>query len=341
MLTFPCQSRAVVKHQPKDVRLGFTLGAVSRHGCRGPLLSKWTKNLPRFTKLLASFGRRNTDDSFNFTAIQVNKNNETALHVDCNNVGPSRIVGLGDYTRGRHGAGDFWVQGVPENSPGQSHSTQDSWIKFDGNVPHGTLWEPCPDETRYTLVYYTHKVCLQHDPSRLLQTLRDEYHYRVDVEKLKLRQIPDPDPFPFAWPRSSGKCGKYPSRKVRVDSARDAFVLAGGKAADPVNYGEDTGPDSDDEAVPNSPSALRTMISLNQTEVAALVRRLICEVSNGDAANAAAEALASSHVCGNILARCTRDHFVEYGIKGPNADHLVEKRDELVQSGVPRSLLLP
>ena len=255
MLTFPCQSRAIVKHRPRDVRLGFTLGAVRRRDCGGPLLSTWATKLPRLTRLLANFGqlmcKLNTDSSFNFTAIQVNKNNETALHVDCNNVGPSRIVGLGEYTRGRHGAGDFWVQGVPENSPGQSHSTQKTWIEFDGNVPHGTLWEPRPDETRYTLVYYTHKVCLQRDPSRLLQTLRDEYHYCVDVEKLKLQQAPDPDLFPVAWgPRSSGK---YPSRQVRVDSAREAFKLAGGKVADPVNYGEDSGPDSESDEESRDP----------------------------------------------------------------------------------------
>ena len=364
MLTFPCQSRAIVKHRPRDVRLGFTLGAVRRRDCGGPLLSKWTKKLPRLTRLLANFGqlmcKLNADSSFNFTAIQVNKNNETALHVDCNNVGPSRIVGLGEYTRGRHGAGDFWVQGIPENSPGQSHSTQHSWIKFDGNVPHGTLWEPRPDETRYTLVYYTHKVCLQRDPSRLLQTLRDEYHYCVDVEKLKLQQAPDPDRFPVAWgpPRSSGN---YPSRQARVDSARKAFELAGGKVADPpVNYGEDSGPDSesdadsesdeesrDPEAEPASepsgetpgPSALRTVSSLNKMEVAALVRRLILEEFNEDAADAAAVALASQHVCGKALAKCSRADFVDFSIKGPFADHLVEKRDELVQSGVPGSLL--
>lgn len=93
---------------------------------------------------------------------------------------------------------------------------------------------------------------------------------------------------------------------------------------------------------PSDTSALRTVISLSVIEVAALVRRLIFEVSNEDAANKTATALASSHVCGKTLALCTRDHFVnDYNIKGPLADHLVEKRDELVQSGVPRSALLP
>ena len=89
-------------------------------------------------------------------------------------------------------------------------------------------------------------------------------------------------------------------------------------------------------------SGMICLVSLNTNEVAALVRRLIYEVSDEDAANAAAKALASSHVCGKTLALCTRDHFAnDYGIEGPDADHLVEKRDELVQSGVPRSSLLP
>ena len=256
MLTFPCQSRAVVKHQPKDVRLGFTLGAVSRHGCRGPLLSKWTKNLPRFTKLLASFGRRNTDDSFNFTAIQVNKNNETALHVDRNNLGPSHIVGLGEYGRGRRGVGDFWVQGMELNSPGSSLPTRNEWIKFDGKVPHGTLWEPCSQEMRFTLVYYAHKVCLQPDLRGILQRLCNEYHFRADVEKLRLLCDGAPVPaFPAAWgPQASGE---YPSRQVRVGSARNAFEAAGGKVADldVDDYGSDTGSDPDSDCPDTGPES--------------------------------------------------------------------------------------
>ena len=52
---------------------------------------------------------------FKFTSIQVNKNYESALHCDKKNLGPSAIVGLGDYTDGKlwGPAGREW-QGVLE-----------------------------------------------------------------------------------------------------------------------------------------------------------------------------------------------------------------------------------
>ena len=63
------------------------------------------------------------------------------MHVDNNNLGPSAIVGVGDYTDGK-----LWVQdkGAVE--------TKNVWTEFDGNVPHCTL--PYTG-TRYTLIYFS------------------------------------------------------------------------------------------------------------------------------------------------------------------------------------------
>ncbi len=202
-------------------------------------------------------------------------NNETALHVDRNNVGPSLIVGLGRYARGRRGAGDFWVQGMEPNSPGSSRSTWKKWIEFDGNMPHGTLWEPCSQEVRFTLVYYAHKVCLQRDVHGSLQRLCHEYDFRADVEKLRLLCDGDSVPeFPAAWgPQASGQ---YPSRQVRVHSARNAFEAAGGKVANHEvdDYGSDTGSDPDSDCEPEPEPEPATSLQTLRQEIERLVKKL-------------------------------------------------------------------
>ena len=153
----------------------------------------------------------------------------------------------------------------------------------------------------------------------------------------------------------------YPSRQVRAESARDTLEAAKGQEGHLRNDGQvaaccSDGGSSDaeietareppgDPPEPLSPdepsSALRSLISLNEAEVAALARRLLSEEFNSNAANAAADALAGKHVCGKTLLKCKEKHFEQYGILGPHAEHLLEKRDEFVNSGgVPTSLLL-
>ena len=65
---------------------------------------------------------------FKFTSIQVNKNYLSALHVDKNNLGPSYIVGVGDYTEG----------GLFVKDQGEV-DCKHRWCEFDGNMPHQTL----------------------------------------------------------------------------------------------------------------------------------------------------------------------------------------------------------
>ena len=80
---------------------------------------------------------------FKFTSIQVNKNYLSALHVDSNNMGPSFIVGLGNYV-----GGTVWQQGSG------ACDCKNNFVDMDGNVPHATL--PFAG-TRYTLVYFSHQ----------------------------------------------------------------------------------------------------------------------------------------------------------------------------------------
>jgi hypothetical protein len=71
----------------------------------------------------------------------VNRDYASAMHVDKNNLGPSAIVGLGDYHGGR-----LWGQDIGEVD------IQGRWCTFDGNIPHCT--RPFTG-TRYSLIFYT------------------------------------------------------------------------------------------------------------------------------------------------------------------------------------------
>jgi len=71
----------------------------------------------------------------------VNKNYLSALHIDKNNLGPSYIIGVGEYEDG-----ELWVQDLGKVD------CKHSWELFDGNIPHCTM--PYKG-TRYTLIYFT------------------------------------------------------------------------------------------------------------------------------------------------------------------------------------------
>ena len=115
------------------------LGVLSGRSA-GIVVGAETKARPCLTQTLVNFARQYIGD-WNFTSIQVNKNYLSALHVDKNNLGPSYIVGVGDYSDG-----ELWVQ---DQGKLDCH---DEWVTFDGNIPHCTL--PYKG-TRYTLIYFT------------------------------------------------------------------------------------------------------------------------------------------------------------------------------------------
>eukprot|EP01051_Picozoa_sp_SAG22_P009177 SAG22_NODE_746_length_7496_cov_5.066513_3_plen_141_part_00 len=109
------------------------------------IASENTYNRPKLTELLVRFAQRNCP-GFRFTSIQVNKNYKSVLHVDGNNLGPSMIVGVGDYE-----GGDLWSQDEDSGDSFSVLKTRNTWQKFDGNLPHATLDY---SGTRYTLIYF-------------------------------------------------------------------------------------------------------------------------------------------------------------------------------------------
>lgn len=115
---------------------GFAGGAA---GDNGVIASCHTQGRPNLSKLLARYCMVNRP-GFPFTSIQVNKNYESALHCDKKNLGPSAIIGLGDYTDGKLWGEEFGAVDV-----------KNTWFVFDGNMPHCTM--PFGG-TRYTLIYF-------------------------------------------------------------------------------------------------------------------------------------------------------------------------------------------
>jgi hypothetical protein len=96
-------------------------------GGNGLIISGHTQGRPNFTRLLARFARRE-HPGFTFTSIQVNKNYESGMHCDKNNLGPSAIIGLGGYTAGKLWGLELGAVDIKRR-----------WVEFDGNLPHCTL----------------------------------------------------------------------------------------------------------------------------------------------------------------------------------------------------------
>jgi len=104
------------------------------------IVSSHTQARPNLSRLLCRYCISERP-GFEFTSIQVNKNYQSILHCDKRNLGPSAIVGLGDYTDGKLWGQEF---GAVDLSGGK-------WVSFDGNMPHCTL--PFKG-TRFTLIYF-------------------------------------------------------------------------------------------------------------------------------------------------------------------------------------------
>lgn len=114
-------------------------------GGNGMICSSHTQARPNLSRLLCRYCISERP-GFAFTSIQVNKNYQSILHCDKRNLGPSAIVGLGDYTDGKLWGQEF---GAVDLSGGK-------WINFDGNMPHCTL--PFHG-TRFTLIYFINQSC--------------------------------------------------------------------------------------------------------------------------------------------------------------------------------------
>lgn len=114
-------------------------------GSRQPQRSSITVSAPRLTKLLTNYldGPHGPGASvlqnFAYTSIQLNSNYAAKEHVDFNNLGPSIMIALGNFTGGRLNYG------------GTQHTVKETWLEFDGRELHSV--EPFENE-RYSIVYF-------------------------------------------------------------------------------------------------------------------------------------------------------------------------------------------
>ncbi len=132
--------------QPGQDRVqGFTLGETKKMDVKDRLVPcQYNASLPEL-HLACDRLIRLAAPGFEYTTIQVNKDQRAALHHDAYNQGPSYIVGLGDYSGGEvvvHYAG----------GETREYDVHDRFLRFDGRVPHETA--PIRGGPRYTLVYF-------------------------------------------------------------------------------------------------------------------------------------------------------------------------------------------
>ena len=140
---FPkCKSRSNVSDGDN---YSFVLGEVNYRGqkslggaTKGP--SRHNEKHKQLFKLAKKLIKTYKPD-FKYTTIQINKNLPCKPHVDKNNVGPSYIIALGDFT-----GGELCLEGKEFN-------IKNRFKKFDGTKGHWT--KPFKGE-RYSLIYFTH-----------------------------------------------------------------------------------------------------------------------------------------------------------------------------------------
>ena len=138
---------------PKDVDhlRACALGAVSNFG-RGLWLSKYSY---RNVTLCRDLGKtvKSLVPDFTYATVQLKAHFASRLHVDSNNMGPSLICALGNFTGGRlwiyDPAGDVelvvedklygWPhQKVGDQISGRWHDIKNKCLFFDGTIPHMT-----------------------------------------------------------------------------------------------------------------------------------------------------------------------------------------------------------
>lgn len=139
----------------------FCLGDVNYRGqkalnykTRGE--SKYNQKFPDLFTECKNYMKEN-HPKFTWTTIQVNKNVYCPPHVDKNNVGPSFIIGLGDYTGGE------------VNIEGKTFDIRNG-LFFSGLDTHWS--EPFQGE-RYSLVFFTHTFKPPHPKWRGLTFKKD------------------------------------------------------------------------------------------------------------------------------------------------------------------------
>ena len=137
------KARQALKRPGVEKLYGFTLGKTRRLDWKDKLTdSKRNRDFPELHLACQRLFNSVAPD-FQYNCIQVNKNNQCALHRDMSNLGPSLILGLGPYKGGQvlvHY--DNRVVGL---------DIANRVARFDGRLPHETT--PFSG-TRYSLVAF-------------------------------------------------------------------------------------------------------------------------------------------------------------------------------------------
>ena len=163
-------SRANVRASKEKSHLQMCLGLVKTASWRGvPMPSKKTFEFLELTKLILELMRRLAKKrslALAGSSIQINKNHQSAPHVDGNNSGPSFMLGQGCWTGGQlfveDSSGDFVIE-LPADvkkigKPGQKvvgsllNIRDDTIVEFDGTRIHATF--PFQGE-RYSMIMFT------------------------------------------------------------------------------------------------------------------------------------------------------------------------------------------
>lgn len=163
---------------------------------KGPMPSRAVRDRPNLARLLCEFVRHERP-GFRFTSIQVNKDYAAALHVDKNDAGDSRIIGLGD-----HQGGWLWVADGSHEGLGRVVDLHETWFAFDGNLAHKVL--PFTGR-RYTLVFFS-------------RVRGGDVGARPQSAHAKLLLG-----LGFPLPLEMPKCKTYPPAEERMRAARESF----------------------------------------------------------------------------------------------------------------------
>lgn len=180
-----------------------TFGQVGRRSLP-PDYSRQNWLRPKLYHHLLEFGRKYVDLSFN--SITVNQNYRADKHRDRNNVGPSFLVGFGDYTGGR--------LLIHEGDLSGCHNIAYNPIKTDfSKILHSV--EPFQGE-RYSLVYYwfQNSRSVHLPPGSVRKEGEKYFFYRGDEKITKKNGLPH---------YLRGKKKKLPLQKVEESSFTVTF----------------------------------------------------------------------------------------------------------------------
>ena len=137
--------RASARYNVKG--FGYCIGASS---CtRGPYITKMSDDMIELCKLINRIlGALINDDTFKWSSIQINKNTISDWHRDKGNLGLSAIALFGEFKKG-----ELILHLVPKIS----FSKRNTFLFFDGHVPHES--KPFTGPERYSIVLFYHSTC--------------------------------------------------------------------------------------------------------------------------------------------------------------------------------------